>query len=85
MRHRNASKMISSCRGKSLTVATGWSRGEKAQLRATSLYLIRKIVERHGGTMEIDLATDTIDINMPEKERVACAQEIAEQVGVMRC
>jgi hypothetical protein len=77
--------MISSCHGKSLKKGTGWSRGEEAQLRATALYLIRKIVERHGGTMEMDLVTNTIDINVPEKERVACAQEIAEQVGAMSC
>ncbi len=79
--------MISSCRGKSLKKGTGcgWSRGEEAQLRATALYLIRKIVERRGGTMEMDMATDTININVPEKERVACAQEIAEQVRAMSC
>ncbi|UCD88073.1 MAG: hypothetical protein JSV01_10145 [Desulfobacterales bacterium] len=64
-------------------MGTGWSRAEKAQLRATSLYLIRKIVERHGGTLNTDLATDTINIDVPEKDRAACAQEIEEQIGAM--
>jgi hypothetical protein len=53
-------------------------------MRATVVYIIRKIVEKYGGTMQIDLATDTIHVNMSEKKRVACAQEIAEQVGAMR-
>jgi sensor histidine kinase regulating citrate/malate metabolism len=83
MRHGNTSKMVSPCHGKSRTGDIGRSRAEKAQLRATSLYLIRKIVERHGGTLEMDLATDTININVPEKERVACAREIEEQIGSM--
>ncbi|UCG81764.1 MAG: hypothetical protein JSV60_05695 [Desulfobacterales bacterium] len=48
-----------------------------------SLYLIRKIVERHGGTLNTDLATDTINIDVPEKDRAACAQEIEEQIGAM--
>jgi hypothetical protein len=59
------------------------TRGQEAGLRATALYLIRSIVEKHGGTIEMHLATDTININVPEKERIACAQEIEEQVGAM--
>lgn len=59
------------------------TRGEESGLRATALYIIRLIVERHGGTIETDLATNTINIDVPEKERVACAQEIEEQVGRM--
>jgi sensor histidine kinase regulating citrate/malate metabolism len=61
------------------------SRGRKTEIRATALYLIRSIVEKHGGTIEMDLATDTINIDVPEKERVACTQEIEEQVGTMCC
>ena len=57
------------------------SKGQKAQLHATALFVIRSIVERHGGTAEMDLATDTIKISVPEKERVACARKIEEQVG----
>jgi nitrogen fixation/metabolism regulation signal transduction histidine kinase len=60
-----------------------WSTTKKSKLRALSLYIIRSIVERHGGSIEIDLATDTIDIDLPEEEKVACAQEIEEQLGTM--
>jgi hypothetical protein len=59
------------------------SESEKAQLRATSLYLIRSIVERHGGTAEIDLGTNTINIDVPDAEETLCAQEIEEQVARM--
>lgn len=59
------------------------SRSQEARLRATALYLIRSIVEKHGGTVEMDLATDTLNIVVPDKERVACAQEIEEQIGEM--
>jgi hypothetical protein len=33
--------------------------------------------------VDVDLATHTINIDMPETERDACAREIAEQVGHM--
>ncbi len=60
-----------------------WSTSEEARLRALSLYIIRSIVESHGGTVEVDLASDTINIDVPEKEQVACSREIEEQVGSM--
>ena len=60
-----------------------WSTSEQAKLRALSLFLIRSILERHGGTIGIDLATDTINIDVPEEEQVACAREIEKQVGAM--
>ena len=60
-----------------------WATSEQARLRALSLYVIRSIVEKHGGTVEVDLATDTINIDVPQAEEVACAREIEEQVGSM--
>lgn len=60
-----------------------WSTSEKSRLRALSLFVIRSIVERHGGSAEIDLATNTINIELPDEEKVACAQEIEEQVGTI--
>ena len=58
-----------------------WSTNERAKQRAVSLYHIRSIVKKHGGTLEIDTATDTLNITVPEKERIACAQEIEEHMG----
>ncbi len=60
-----------------------WSTSEKSKLRTLSLYIIRSIVEGHGGSMDIDLTTNTIYIDLPDEEKVACAQEIEEQVGTM--
>ncbi len=60
-----------------------WSTSEQARIRALSLFIIRSIVERHGGTVEIDLATDTLNIDVPRDEEAACAKEIEEQVGQM--
>ena len=60
-----------------------WATNERAKQRALSLYHIRSIVEKHGGTVEIDMATDTLNISVPEKERIACAHEIEEHMGAM--
>lgn len=60
-----------------------WATSEQARFRALSLYLIRSIVEKHGGTIQVDLATDTINIDVPKDQELACAQEIEEQVGSM--
>jgi sensor histidine kinase regulating citrate/malate metabolism len=60
-----------------------WSTSEKSKLRALTLYVIQSIVERHRGSVEIDLATDTINIELPDEEKAACAREIEEQVGTI--
>jgi len=58
-----------------------WASSEKAKIRALLLYLVQSIVERYGGTVDVDLANDTIKINVPKEKEVVCAQEIEEQVG----
>ena len=58
-------------------------RGEEVRLRALKLFVVRSTAEKHGGTMEIDLATDTVSINVPKKEMEACTEEIAKQLGGM--
>jgi hypothetical protein len=59
------------------------SSSEKSKARATSLFVIQSIVARHGGTVNIDLATYTLDIDVPPGEQLACAQEIEEQMRSM--
>ncbi len=58
-----------------------WATSEQTRLRALSLYLIRSIVEKYGGTTGIDLETDTIHIDVPKKNEIACAREIEEKIG----
>lgn len=60
-----------------------WSTSEETRLRTLSLYVIQAIVEKHGGTIDIDLGSDTIHIDVPEENQVACAQEIEEKVGAL--
>jgi hypothetical protein len=81
--HRNRSDPFKAAQEKRVAEDYVWATSEKTKLRALSLYLIRSIVERHGGTIEVDLGTDTINIDVPEKKKAACAQEIEEQVGKM--
>ncbi len=86
MRHtscQNRSEGLTNCYRKDFVTDYIWSTGEKAQLRATALYLIQSIVDRHGGSAEVDLATNTINIDVPKNEQVACAQEIEEQMDAM--
>ena len=60
-----------------------WSTSEESKARVTSLFIIQAIVAKHGGTVDIDLATDMLSINVPPEKELACAQEIAEQMGAM--
>ncbi len=62
-----------------------WGSSEQAKQRSLSLYLIRSIVEKHGGNIQVDLATDTISIDVPKEEEIACAHEIEQQIGSMCC
>jgi hypothetical protein len=58
-------------------------RGKVVMLRALKLYVVRSTAQKHGGTMEVDLATDTVNINVPKKEMAACTKEIAKQLEPM--
>lgn len=81
--HIDRLEKLTACYHKSFVTDYIWSTSEKGRLRATALYLIQSIVERHGGSVEVDLATNTININVPKGEQGACAQEIEEQVGAI--
>ena len=60
------------------------SAGEQVRLQALSLFIIRSTAEKHGGTAEVDLASDSINISVPEKEKAACIREIEAQLEAMR-
>jgi len=55
--------------------------GEAVQLRALKLYVLRSTAQRHGGTAEYDLATDSVEISVPKEEISACTEEVAKQLG----
>jgi len=56
---------------------------EKARLRALSLAVIRSVVEQHHGSVADDMASEYIDIDVPDEEAVACAEEIGIQMGLI--
>jgi len=58
-----------------------WATSEEARLRAMSVYMIRSIVEKYSGTLEIDSSMDTISISVPKDDQFACLHEIQEQLG----
>ena len=58
---------------------------QQAKDRATSLYIIRAIVEKHGGSVEVDLFTNTLNIDVPGEVEAQVAMEIEEAIGDMCC
>ena len=56
---------------------------EKARLRALSLTVIRSIVEQHHGSVGDDMTSEYVDIDVPDGEAAACAEEIGEQMGLI--
>lgn len=64
-------------------VSDNWARRkpEDAQLRALKLFVLASTAEKYGGTMAFDLATDTVEINVPKEALAACTQEAAKQLG----
>lgn len=56
---------------------------EKARLRALSLTVIRSIVKQHHGSVGDDMTSEYVDIDVPDGEVAACAEEIGEQMGLI--
>jgi len=56
---------------------------ERSLQQALSLSIIKAIVKRYGGTCRVDLATDTVFINVDKDKEAECAKEIEERVGAM--
>ncbi|MBW2109250.1 MAG: hypothetical protein JRI36_11390 [Deltaproteobacteria bacterium] len=56
---------------------------EKARLRALSLSVIRSVVRQHQGNVEQDETSDYVDIDVPDTEATACAEEIGQQMGLI--
>ena len=52
-----------------------------AHLRALKLFVLASTAQKYGGTMEFDLVTDTVEINVPKEALAACTREAARQLG----
>ena len=60
------------------------SAGEQVRLQGLSLFIIRSTAEKQGGSAEVDLASDSINMSVPEKEKAACIREIEAQLEAIR-
>lgn len=63
---------------------SGLARSEKRRLRDL-LYIIHSVVRRHGGIVELDPTTKSVDISVPQGKETVCAQEIDKWMGAIFC
>jgi hypothetical protein len=59
-----------------------WATSQESKRDALSLSLIGSIVHKHGGTVQIDPETHSIDIDVPDEAKLACAEELSRKVGM---
>lgn len=51
---------------------------ERARVHALFTCILRPVVEKHGGTIEIDRATHHPIISIPQTTKTACFEELGE-------
>ena len=59
-----------------------WATSEESRRNAVSLHLIGSIVHKHKGTVKIDAETDAVNIDVPDGEKLACAEELGKRVDM---
>jgi len=59
-----------------------WGTSQESKRHALSLSLIGSIVHKHGGTVQIDPETDSINIDVPDEEKLRCAEELSRKVDM---
>ena len=59
-----------------------WATSEEPRRNALSLHLTGSIAHRHGGTVKINAETNAVNIDVPDEEKLACAEELSKKVGV---
>lgn len=57
---------------------------EETRILALSVNVVRGIAEQHGGSLAEIEEGKKIQILVPRDQRKACAEEIAEQLGLIR-
>jgi hypothetical protein len=57
---------------------------EPGRSRLLFLCIVRLIVEKHGGHLDINEKNETFTVNIPEERKVACFRELREAVGPMQ-
>ncbi|MGD8513160.1 MAG: hypothetical protein PVG85_04345 [Deltaproteobacteria bacterium] len=59
-----------------------WATSRESKRHALSLSLVGSIVHQHGGTVQIDSETHSINIDVPEEEKLRCAEELSRKVDM---
>lgn len=59
-----------------------WATSEESRRHALSLSLIGSIVHKHRGTVSIDPETHSLNIEVPDEEKLACAEELGKKVDM---
>ena len=59
-----------------------WATSEESRQNALSLHLIGSIVHKHKGTVKIDAETDAVSIDVPDAQKLACAEELGKRVDM---
>ena len=57
-----------------------WATSEESRCHALSLSLIGSIVHKHRGTVRIDPETHSLNIEVPDEEKLACAEELGKKI-----
>ena len=61
----------------------GISSIEKARFHFLNLCVVRFVVEKHGGTMETDPATQTAYVKVPQSKGTVCAHVVEQQMNTI--
>ena len=59
-------------------------KNEPGRARLLFLCLVRLIVEKHGGHLDINDKNDTFTVNIPQDRKAACFKELKEAVGPLK-
>jgi hypothetical protein len=59
-----------------------WATSEESRQDARTLQLMGSIAHKYGGTVRIDPGRDSVNIDVPEEKRLACAEELGEKVDI---
>lgn len=62
-----------------------WAQHWKSKQRTQKLQTIASLVHRYGGTVQVDIETNTLAIDVPEEHKVECALKVQEEMEKMGC
>ena len=60
-----------------------WGSSPESKREAASVYVIHAIAKKYHGKAEVDLASHSIDIQVPDEQKAACLKEIEEKTGMV--